>query len=103
MRTKFLLYSHKHRYQKMGEKTHETIFPETHEYVRAKMVGKKSSQKFSKKKFYIHTNNVTKKWWGKNARFNFSRNKRMVRAKMLGKKIGAKKCKKFFLHSDEYR
>ena len=27
----FLLYSHKHRYQKMVEKKRETIFPETHE------------------------------------------------------------------------
>jgi len=25
------LYSHKYRYQKMGGKTRETIFPETHE------------------------------------------------------------------------
>ena len=26
-----ILYSHKYRYQKMGEKTRETIFPETQE------------------------------------------------------------------------
>ena len=53
--------------------------------------------------FYIHTNIVTKKWGGKNARNNFSRNTRIVRAKNFVKKIVGKKCEKRFLYSHEYR
>jgi len=39
------LYSHKYRYQKMGGKTRETIFPENDEQCEQKMFGKKSSEK----------------------------------------------------------
>ena len=67
----------------MGEKTRETIFPETHEYVRSKMLGKKSSHKFSKKIFYIHSNIVTKKWWEKMRETIFPETHEYVRAKML--------------------
>jgi len=46
---------------------------------------------------------VTKKWGGKNARNNFSRNTLVVRAKNVGKKIVGKKCEKRFLYSHKYR
>ena len=53
--------------------------------------------------FYIHTNIVTKKRGGKNARNKFSRNTLLVRAKNVWKKIVGKKCEKRFLYSNEYR
>ena len=65
----------------------------------AKNIGKKSSQNVRKNVFYSHTNVVTKKWGGENARNNFSRNTRIVRAKNVGKKIVVKKGKKRFLYS----
>jgi len=52
--------------------------------------------------FYIHTNIVFKKGT-KNARKNFSRNRRIVRAKNVGRKIVGKSTKKRFLYSHEYR
>ena len=86
----------------MGEKTRETIFPETHEWCEQKMLGKNRQKKVPKTFFYIHTNSVTKKW-GKKARNNFSRNTRIVRAKNVGEKIVGKKREKRFLYSHEYR
>ena len=67
------------------------------------MWGKKSSERSEKKFFYIHTNIVTKKWEGKNARNNFSRNARIVRTKNVGKKSSEKSAKNVFLYSHEYR
>jgi len=79
----------------MGEKTRETIFPETQQKVRRKNVAKKSSKKIAKKRFlYSHENRVKK--WGKNARNNFYRNTPIERAKNVGKKIVAKKYEKTF-------
>ena len=52
--------------------------------------------------FYIHTNIVTKKWGGINARNNFSRNTLIVREKN-GEKIVGKSKKNVFLHSHKYR
>jgi len=43
------------------------------------------------------------KMGGRNARNNFSRNKRIVRSKNFGQKIVGKKCGKSFLYSHEYR
>jgi len=87
----------------MGEKTRETIFPETHKYVRAKMLGKKSSQTFSKKKFYIHSNIVTKKWWEKMRETIFPETHEWFEQKCWGKKSSSKSAKNVFLHSHEYR
>jgi len=44
-----------------------------------------------------------KKWGGKNALNNFSRNTRIVRQKNVGKKSSEKSAKKRFLYSQEYR
>ena len=82
---------------------HESICPESHDFLLAKNVGKKSSLKSAKNRFYIHTNIVTKKWEQKNARINFSRNTRFLRAKNVGKKSTVKSAKKRFLYSHEYR
>ena len=56
----------------------------------------KNRKKVRKIVFYIHTNIVFKKRGQKNARNNFSRNKRIVRAKNVGEKIVGKKCEKSF-------
>ena len=64
---------------------------------------KNRRKKARKSFFYIHTNIVNKKWGGKNARNNFSRNTRIVRAKIVGEKIVGKKCENVFLYSQEYR
>jgi len=89
--------------KKWWEKMRETIFPETHEYVRAKMLGKKLSQKFSKKKFYIHPNIVTKKWWEKMREIIFPKTHEWFQQKCWGKKSSPKSAKNVFLHSHEYR
>ena len=47
--------------KKWGEKTHETIFPETHEECDQKCWGKNRRKKVRKNLFYFHTNIVTKK------------------------------------------
>ena len=67
------------------------------------MLGKNRRKEVRKKFFNIHMNIVTKKWGGKNARNNFSRNTRIVRKKNVGKKIVGKKCENVFLYSHEYR
>ena len=55
-KTRFYLYSHEHRDQKIGgKKARETIFPVTHNSASQKMLGKKSSQKSAKTRFlYSH-------------------------------------------------
>ena len=85
-----------------GKKATETIFPDTHEKCEQKMLGKISSQKVRKHVFCIHTKIVTKKWGGKNARNNFSRNTPIVRAKNVGKKSSQKSAKTRFIYSHEY-
>ena len=96
-----LLYSHENRGQKKGEKTRETIFPETHEEwthnVWKKIVGKKCEATF----FYIHTNIVTKKWVGKKCANLFFQKHTNSARKNVGKKIVGKKCEKRFLYSHE--
>ena len=67
------------------------------------MLGKKFSERSEKNVFFIHTNIVTKKWGGENARNNFSRNTRIVRAKMLVKESSEKSSKYVFLYTHEYR
>jgi len=67
------------------------------------MWGKKSSEKISKKRFFIIKRiSWTKMRW-KNPRNNFSRNNPIVPAKKLWLKIFAKIAKKLFLYSHEYR
>ena len=49
---KTVFYIHKYIVsKKLGEKTRETIFPETQQIVRDKIWGKKSSEKSAKKLF----------------------------------------------------
>jgi len=48
---KRFLYSHEYHDQKWGEKTRETIFPETHEECEKNMLGKKSLEKSAKTRF----------------------------------------------------
>jgi len=71
--------------------------------VRAKNVGKKSSQKSAKTRFLYSHEYRDQKMGGNNARNNFSRNTRIVRAKNILKKIVTKKCENTFLYSHEYR
>ena len=54
-----------------------------------KMLRKIRRKNVRKNVFYIHTNNVTKQWWEKNSRNNFS-------SKNVGKNIVAKKWEKTF-------
>ena len=58
------------------------------------MFGKKSSEKSEKNIFLYSHKHRYKKWGGKNARNNFSRNTLIVRAQNVGKKIVGKKCEK---------
>ena len=78
-----------------GNKTRETIFPETH-YKCEQKVGKKPSEKSAKNVFLYSHEYRDQKMGGKNAQNNFSRNIRIVRRKNVGKKIVGKKCEKRF-------
>ena len=71
----------------------ETIFPETHEYVRAKMLGKKLSQKFSKKKFLYSLEYRDQKSWEK-MREQFFQKHTNGSCKNVGENNVAKKCEK---------
>jgi len=55
VRKNVFLYSQVYHVQKMGEKTRETIFPETQQIVRAKNVRKKIVGKKCEKTFFIIT------------------------------------------------
>ena len=66
------LYSHEYRDQNIGGTKRAKQFFQQDTNSASKYVGKKSSKKSAKNVFYIHTNIVTKKWVGKNARNNFS-------------------------------
>ena len=67
------------------------------------MLGKNRLKKLRKHVFHIHINIVTKKWGGKKARKNFSRNTRIVPAEKLRKNRLKKVRKHLFLYSHEYR
>ena len=60
------------------------------------MLGKKSSQKFSKNNFYIHSNIVTKKWWEEMRVKIFSETHEWFEEKCWGKKLSPKNAEKFF-------
>jgi len=93
----FFLYSHKLRYQKIGEKRAKQFF-QKHTNMFEQKCWEKNCRKNFRKKFFYSLEYRDQKMVGKNARINFSRNTRMVRAKMLGKKIVSKKCnKRFFI------
>ena len=87
VRKTVFLYSHKYRYQKMGEKMREKFFQKHKISAIKKCLEKNRRKKVRKTFFYIHTNIVTKKWGEQNARNNFSRNTLILRAKNVGKKI----------------
>ena len=88
----------------MGGKNARNNFSRNTLIERAENVGKKIVAKKYEKKFYIHTNIVTKKWGGKNTLNNFSRNTRIVREKYVGEKSRWKKnAKTRFLYLHEYR
>ena len=91
------LYSHEYRDEKIGGKTHETIFPETNEYCEKKMLGKNCLEKVRKYISYIHTNIVTKKMDGgwKRAK-QFFQNYTNSTSKKCWKKIVSKKCENTF-------
>ena len=57
----FFLKSHKHRYQKMGEKRTKQFFQKHTNGSSKNVVEKNRPQKVQKTFFYIHTNIVTKK------------------------------------------
>ena len=59
------------------------------------MLGKKSSDKSAKKRFF-RTNIEPKKWEEKKAGNNFSRNAQLVPTKIVGKKTVGEKCEKAF-------
>ena len=63
-----------------------------------KYVGKKCE-----KRFLCSHDYRAKKFGGKNARNNFSRNRQIVGAKNVGKKSSEKGAKKRFLYPHEYR
>ena len=65
------LYSDEYRDQKMGGTNARNNFSRNTLIARAKNVGKKIVGKKCEKRFYIHTNIVTK-YGGENARNNFS-------------------------------
>jgi len=69
----------------MGGKTREKIFPETHVYRELQTMEKNRLEKVRKHVFYKHTNIVTKKWGGKNARKKLSKNTRIGYPKIVEK------------------
>ena len=66
------------------------------------MLGKKLSEKSTKKFLYIHTNIVTEKWVKKTRETNFPETHEKCVQKMLGKKSSEKSKKNVFLYS-QYR
>jgi len=79
----------------MGEKNARNNFYRNTRIVRAKNVGKKSTEKVRKTVFYIRTNIVTKNG-GKNAKQFFQKHKNSA-TKKCWEKIVEKVRKKFFL------
>ena len=67
------------------------------------MLGKNSWKNVRKTFFYIHTNIVTKKWWGtKRAKEFFPKHNNSTKKK-FGKKSSEKNAKIVFLYSHKYR
>ena len=77
-----------------GEKTRQTIFPETR-IVLQKMLGKKSLENSAKKRF-LYSHEYRDQKMEKNAGNNFSRNTRIVQPKNVRKKKVGKKCEEAF-------
>ena len=71
--------------------------------MRAKNVGRNIVSKSAKTRFLYSHKNCDQKMAEKNARNNFSKNKRIVRSIMLGKKSSQKSANTRFLYSHEYR
>jgi len=84
--------------KKWGNKTRETIFPETHYKCEKKIFRKKSSEKIAKSVFLYSHEYRDQKVGEQNARNNFSRNTLIVRAKNVGKKFVGGKCEKRFFN-----
>jgi len=78
----------------MREKNARNNFSRNTRLVRAKNVGKKSSEKSKKKPFLFSQEYRDQKMGEKNARNNFSRNSRIVLSKNIGKKYRREKGRK---------
>ena len=65
---KLFLYSHEYRDQKMKGKKPAKKFCQKHTNSGSKKYWEKIVSKCAKKRFYSHTNVVTKKWGGKCAK-----------------------------------
>jgi len=102
VRTNVFLYSHKHRYQTMGEKRAKQFF-QKHRNMFEQKCWEKIVANIFEKKFYIHSNIVTKKWWEKMRETIFPETHEWFEQKCRGKKSSPKSAKNVFLHSHEYR
>jgi len=86
----------------MGGKNTGNNFSRNTRIVRAKNVGKKTSEKVRKSVFYIRTNIVPKNWGEKRAKQFFQKHTNSA-TKKVGKKSSEKSGKKRILYSQEYR
>ena len=82
----------------MGGKNKSKKFSKNTRLGYPKIVGKKSSGKSVKTRFYKHTNIVTKKWVEKKPRKIFSRNTCISRIINDGKKSSGKSAKTRFFY-----
>ena len=80
-----------------GKKHEKKFFPKTYLYRVLNTMEKNRLEKVRKHVFYKHTNIVTKKCGGKNARKNVSRNTGISREKKIEKNLLEKVRKQFFL------
>ena len=80
-----------------GKKPRNNFYRSTR-IVRAKNVGTKIVGKSAKKRFYIHTNIITKKWGEKRAK-QFMQEHTNRASKKCREKIVRKKCQKTFFIS----
>ena len=80
-----------------GKKSEKKFLPESYAYREQKTMEKNRMEKVQKHVFYKHTNILTKKWGGENARKFFSRNTRISRVLNDGKKSSGKSAKTRFL------
>ena len=88
---KLFLYSHEYRDQKMGGTKRAKQFFQKHTNSASKKCLGKNRQKREKNGFVNSHKYRYQKMGGKNARHNFSRNRRIVRAKNVWEKIVGKK------------
>jgi len=91
------LYSQEYRNQKMGRKKRETIFPETHEWLKQICWEKYRRKNVRKNFFYIPTHIVTKKWGEKIAETIFPEPQEWCRQKCWEKIVAKKSGKTFFI------